>query len=142
MPSFFQMLAVMRLHRSMAEQIHQTRRKGPLQITTKPVRQDGRESTSRLRDGLELDAVSASRRPTTRQMVVERSGVLNGSREVAGKPHHGGERRGQNQRRAAYETTGRSRQHLDQTEFEVTDGLDGEEVPLILRDDGPPNGTG
>jgi hypothetical protein len=35
-----------------------------------------------------------------------------------------------------------SRHRSDQTELEGTDGLDGEKVPLILRDDGPPNGTG
>jgi len=48
---------------------------------------------------------------------------------------------GQNQREAASETIGRSWQRLDQTELEGADGLDGEKVPLILRHDGPTNGT-
>lgn len=61
---------------------------------------------------------------------------------LSGKHHHCGESSDQKQRRAAYETTGQSRHRSDQTEFEGTDGLDGEKVPLILRHNGPPNSTG
>ena len=61
---------------------------------------------------------------------------------LPGKHHHScSEKRDENQRRAASETIGRSWQLLNQTEFEGTDGLDSEKVPLILRHDGPTNGT-
>ena len=85
-----------------------------------------------------LRRLSANRRPSTRQG--SRWPQWNAERLSRGcrrKPHHSGERRGQNQRRVAYETIGRSRQRLDQTEYEGTDGLDGDKVPLILRHDGP-----
>lgn len=55
-------------------------------------------------------------------------------------PHHARLAETKQPHAPPYETTGR---HLsDQTEFEGTDGLDSKKVPLILSDDGPPNGTG
>ena len=71
-------------------------------------------------------------------MVVERSGTPNGSREVAGGSPTTVVKEG-NRIRDERSTT-RSNDPatlLDQTKLEGTDGLDGENVPLTLRDDGP-----
>jgi hypothetical protein len=61
---------------------------------------------------------------------------------LPGKHHHGGERRGPEPERSGVRNNRTILARLDQTELEGADGLDGEKVPLILRHDGPTNGTG
>ena len=71
-------------------------------------------------------------------MVAERGGTPNGFREVAGGSPTVVVKKGISIRDER--STTRSNDpatHLDQTKLEGTDGLDGENVPLILRDDGP-----
>jgi hypothetical protein len=71
----------------MAEQIQRTRREGSIQIRPKKLSPFAKMEESQ-RVGFEtvwsLTRLSASRRPTTRQMVAESSGKLNGPGEAAG----------------------------------------------------------
>ena len=110
---------------------------------TKPVCHGRRGSTSRLRDDLERDAVVGQQ--ATEQMSRESPNAVEDRAALARLPrelHHCREKRDQHQRRCVVRHNQTIPQRLDQTEFEGTDGLDGEKVPLILCHDGPPNGTG